>query len=323
MSRVLSALLVAAGLLLPSVAVAQEFETTGARALGMGGAFVAVADDVTAAWWNPAGLATGPFFSLALEHHRFESERETGFGQAGPAERHAFALGMGSLPLALSYHRTSSAWAALGPADAPIVQGLATRQFGATVVQSLSDTLVVAATLKYVRGEAVTGAGEPGESPLDVAADLDGDVGQAFDVDLGLMFTAGRLKAGLTVRNALSPEFDTAGGGTAELPWRARAGLSYLVATSLLVAVDADLRAVETAVEEQRRLAVGAEWRPAGAARLALRAGTRIETVGDARPLGTVGASYAVRNGMWVDVWAAGGDHTAERGWGLAGRILF
>src|SRR5438067_1224172 len=29
----------------------------GARAAGMGDAFVAVADDVTAAYWNPAGLA--------------------------------------------------------------------------------------------------------------------------------------------------------------------------------------------------------------------------------------------------------------------------
>lgn len=39
---------------------AGEFLTygVGARALGMGGAFSAVADDVTAAYWNPAGLAT-------------------------------------------------------------------------------------------------------------------------------------------------------------------------------------------------------------------------------------------------------------------------
>jgi hypothetical protein len=29
----------------------------GARAMGMGGAFIAIADDATAASWNPSGLA--------------------------------------------------------------------------------------------------------------------------------------------------------------------------------------------------------------------------------------------------------------------------
>ena len=37
-------------------ALAQPYESLGVRALGMGGAFVAVADDATAAYWNPAGL---------------------------------------------------------------------------------------------------------------------------------------------------------------------------------------------------------------------------------------------------------------------------
>src|SRR5947208_4802933 len=42
----------------PSAAFAQRFDDIGVRAQGMGGAFVAVADDSTATWWNPAGLAT-------------------------------------------------------------------------------------------------------------------------------------------------------------------------------------------------------------------------------------------------------------------------
>ncbi|MCP4713945.1 MAG: hypothetical protein GY868_02420, partial [Deltaproteobacteria bacterium] len=41
---------------------------SGARALGMGGAFIAIADDATAASWNPAGLSRlrKPEFSFAL-----------------------------------------------------------------------------------------------------------------------------------------------------------------------------------------------------------------------------------------------------------------
>jgi long-chain fatty acid transport protein len=46
-------------LALPAVAVAGGFESpgVGAKALGMGGAFVGLADDWTASFWNPGGLA--------------------------------------------------------------------------------------------------------------------------------------------------------------------------------------------------------------------------------------------------------------------------
>ena len=50
-----------------SPASVQVFESIGVRALGMGGAFVVVADDATANYWNPAGLATGPFLSALVD----------------------------------------------------------------------------------------------------------------------------------------------------------------------------------------------------------------------------------------------------------------
>ncbi len=40
----------------------------GGRALGMGGAYVAVVDDVTAGFWNPAGLSSLSFRQLAFMH---------------------------------------------------------------------------------------------------------------------------------------------------------------------------------------------------------------------------------------------------------------
>jgi hypothetical protein len=54
------------------VAAAQTIETVGERALGMGGAFVAVADDSSGTWWNPAALATGPFVDLSAGWARTE-----------------------------------------------------------------------------------------------------------------------------------------------------------------------------------------------------------------------------------------------------------
>lgn len=298
-------------LLFQGAAAAQTFETAGARALGMGGAFVGVADDVTAVWWNPAGLATGGFFSLAVERHAFEQRRPELFGGPPPAERSTFFLGAGSLPLGLSYVRTRETYLTQGPLDEAVLRDLVTHQAGVTVLQSLTDAIVVAGTAKYIRG--VAASGPPGVEP-------DGEGSHAFDADLAVMVHTGALKAGLTLRNVTSPEFEAPDGSRLELPWLARAGVSYLAMPALTVALDVDLRAVQAGVDRRRSLAVGGEYR---FDRLALRSGARFDTIGEGNPLGTVGGSYAVRNGVWVDVWVAAGSARADRGWGLAGRIAY
>src|SRR5438045_4670400 len=50
----------------PAVGWAQAIETAGSRPRGMGGAFVALANDGSATWWNPAGMAAGPFLDLSI-----------------------------------------------------------------------------------------------------------------------------------------------------------------------------------------------------------------------------------------------------------------
>ena len=50
-------------------AAAQIYEAVGTRAQGMGGAFVAVADDASAVYWNPGGLASGAFFGLTIDYN--------------------------------------------------------------------------------------------------------------------------------------------------------------------------------------------------------------------------------------------------------------
>ena len=55
--RSLRAAVMFIGLMIPAQAVALEFVTVGPRAMGMGGAGVAVTTDALATYWNPAGLA--------------------------------------------------------------------------------------------------------------------------------------------------------------------------------------------------------------------------------------------------------------------------
>lgn len=54
----------------------------GARAMGMGGAFVSIADDFTTLYWNPAGLAQIRKFELFTSFTHNEMDVETQFSQA-------------------------------------------------------------------------------------------------------------------------------------------------------------------------------------------------------------------------------------------------
>ncbi len=72
----------------------------GARAMGMGGAFVAVADDASAVMWNPAGMVLLPYHELLPMHaEQFGSLVNYDFGglvwplDGGPGKRHALGLG--------------------------------------------------------------------------------------------------------------------------------------------------------------------------------------------------------------------------------------
>ena len=89
-------------------ASAQIYESVGIRAQGMAGAFVAVADDATATWWNPAGLAGGAYFNSIIEYGTAQDPRvptDAG-GLATPSWRtstRGFAVAYPAL--GLSYYR--------------------------------------------------------------------------------------------------------------------------------------------------------------------------------------------------------------------------
>ncbi|TLY26703.1 MAG: hypothetical protein E6K66_02050, partial [Nitrospirae bacterium] len=55
--RSVRAVAILVGLMIPAQAMALEFVAVGPRAMGMGGAGVAVTTDALATYWNPAGLA--------------------------------------------------------------------------------------------------------------------------------------------------------------------------------------------------------------------------------------------------------------------------
>ncbi len=276
---------------------AQPFEQAGVRAQGMAGAFVAVADDASAVWWNPAGLAGGAFFNFLFEHQQQSSPDDT-----------VNALSVGTPPLGASYQRLRYAVPPAGQTrtSRETVGGtetsgaLVTHEAGMTLLQSLTADFVVGATVKFVRG-------------------VIGDRGtNQADVDVGMHYRAGPLRAGLVVRNVAEPSFRISEDTTLTLERQARAGVAW-AADSLTVAADLDLTSAP-GLTGGRRLAIGAErrWQQ----RWALRGGMRLRTTEGANPWASLGASYAVKSGMWIDGFWGDGEDAGAR-WGLSGRVTY
>jgi hypothetical protein len=332
--RILPVLLGA--LLAPAGASAQIVEATGSRALGMGGAFVAVANDSSATWWNPGALADGPFVDMAL------SRAVTTARDAGRRDRVA-GFAIGTPPFGFSYYRLRlTEIRASAPTDdeggvreeeqgAVPVRSLAASQVGATILQTLVSGVHAGTTLKYVRGTLRAGTGDAGAAASDLLDRGDalggGDSEFKFDLDVGVLAAGGPVKAGLVVRNVRQPTFEAGPDEAAfRLPRQVRAGLAFDGARAgmlpVTVALDVDLRRYAVATGDRRVVAVGGEGWLFGR-RLGVRAGGRVNTVGLEDRAATTGVSVAVRSGVFLDWHLVRGGTAEDEGWGLAARVSY
>lgn len=313
---------------------AQIVESVGNRAQGMGGAFVAVAADSTATWWNPAGLATGPFSDASV------GRGFTDLDAAVPARRDRVSWFAATSPVVgFSYYRLRiTDIREFGPTGQGTVNREDTRaevsvrsfsasQLGLTVVQTLLPGVHAGATLKYVRGTLRAGADEGSRAAgelLDRGEELDGgDAESAFDLDVGLIGAAGPVRLGAVMRNVRHPRF---GGDAFELPRQTRVGAAIDAEKAggppLILAVDADVKTYATGSGDRRVIAAGAEqW--LFRKRIGIRAGARFNRAGARERATTAGASIAARNGLYVEGQIVRGGSEAERGWGVGTRVTF
>jgi hypothetical protein len=297
-------LVVCAVLACPSVAFAQRFDDIGVRAQGMAGAFVAVADDASATWWNPAGLATGlSVVDLSL----------------GVTEGGGRAVALAFPSLGLSYYRLNisqiqppasigspgSGRQDNGAAGSGLPSGEAgLSQFGATVGQSITQYLVVATTVKIVSAQSDTEA----------------------DLDVGAMAAFGDVRLGLSVRDLRNPTFGS-GTGMFELDRRARAGAAYLAAgfgalDRVVFAVDADLNSARVGGLEEQDVAGGVETWWLGR-RLSVRAGGGANTASGGGSFGAFGVSVVPYPRLNIDGALTRGASSTRDRWSLGLRVTF
>jgi F plasmid transfer operon, TraF, protein len=312
---------------LASTALAQSESPAGVRATGMGGAFVAVADDASAVFWNPAGLATGSYFSVALDWNQLQTPDDTSF----PHQRSAFMLALGMPAFGLSYFTNTvtriSEAVPTNPAGFVRAERLVARHIGATLVQSIGSHIAIGGTAKLVRGEASAGRVTLSNPDILDAADLfPREATTKFDTDIGVIVSGPVAKAGVAVRNLFEPDFAVPDGVPITLERRIRGGVSLLLLQAVTVSADVDFTKADTTLGEWRDAAVGAEARLAR--RAWVRGGVHWNTAGDdggpgAAPVASIGGSYAVYGSVLADGQVSMGSENGDKGWGIGLRFVF
>ena len=255
----------------------------GARAASMGGAFTGVADDATAFYWNPAGIAFGRFVSAGFYRGRDEMDRS---GLPLEARATGLSLGYTFMGVAFTQFRQTSAGERLDTFDLAV-----------SILQSLPlEDLVIAGNVHYLRGESFGDEGAAGVSS------------DSWDVDLGVMYEPNDVvRAGLMVRQIRGARFRTATlGAILELPTLARAGVSFRLPRSALVAFDVDLSRQSHQAHQAHQGVFDDTWREISVGfeksfmdeRLSVRGGLRAEAGSElgSRPAFSVGGGAQV----WV-----------------------
>ncbi len=300
-----------------SLATAQVFEAVGTRALGMAGAFVAVSDDASAAYWNPAGLAAGAFFSLVVDQAVLKSLPGGPGSRGESADLAGTFAGLSTNTFAASYYRLriNEIAPSTGTAASAMSSSIVTHNVAVTTARVVTRSVSVGSTVRYVR--ASYGAGQ--------RADVPARRGQnKVDVDVGIKVGGERVQAGLVARNLLKPSLKGLDGSSLQMARQVRAGLSVKATRGLRVAGDVDLNRLQTVSGDRRHVALGAEqWL---ADWLAVRGGTRVNLAahtGTGRAVGALGISLALTAGVYLDGHMTRGRGSRERGWSLAGRVGF
>ena len=191
-----------AALLLPGPARADIFEKVGtfggqwlkipvgARGSGMGGAFVAMADDATAVFWNAAGIAriNQDKSQLSLNHATWPAELS--FDQVG------YVFHMKKIPGAFAVHARALSMS-------PMEETTAFQPFG---TGQTFDAGMLAAGLTYARS--FTDKFSAGLTANLIHTGLADLTQQTFSVDIGTLYDVGAagMKIGMAIQNIGSQE---------------------------------------------------------------------------------------------------------------------
>lgn len=287
MKRSLIVILLTLLLLAPAVsALAQPLPVTDARALGMGGAFVAAGSGITAVQYNPALLGEGKLVELSVPEVMVQIEDQGGLIDAVDALAPAGSISQVAALSGKLVQLEGNAAAGVGLQAFGIGLGVTYSRLVSGEVMPVVDTIIPTNTYLYFAGLETTqliftGAKELG--PVTLGVNLRQISGTSYattinaynnpDIDLDTVTSGGEtdvsgtsfdvgavlplvptLDVGLVIRDANEPDLD---GVKLERSIRAGAALNL---PFILVSADYDISVPEDAQgNENKSWAVGAE----------------------------------------------------------------
>lgn len=220
----------------------------GARALGMGSAFTAVADDSTAAFWNPAGLALLARPEASFMHANLSLDRKYNFfnyvhplkndkKNSGVVALSHIRFGVDGIPeTRLANGRTDGLPLA---GDEPATDPAGTFTPGRNVyIYSYFDDTETATFGTYARKLADKWFG--GVNLKALRQSLFTNSADSWGLDLGFLYTPTKKSAvGLSIRDiAEQLKWDTASGHSDTVPVTTTVGFSYKTRPNMIVALD-------------------------------------------------------------------------------------
>lgn len=276
---------------LPSAAMASGAGTTAApflkaamspRAMAMGGAFGALAEDSGAVFVNPAGLSGVEGREVALDFSSWLQDARMGnFAYAGAASGGSFGLGLTFMTVDGIERRGDDAAGVVpalgnfGASDMAVTLGYARREVGGGELKGLDGGVAV----KFIRSE------------------IDDKSAFAAAVDAGLIYRAtGKLNLSLAVQNlGTKMKFESE---SDPLPLDLRAGALYRVSPVFNAVAEVN----EYLQDEKFYPSLGCEYWVRGA--LALRGGYKF-----GYDTGTLGSQAGLSLGLGVKVKGMGLDY--------------
>lgn len=145
------------------------FTNPGARSIGLGGAFVAIADDATAAFANPAGLIQILRPEISIELRGTASKTDTEFDLAHGVSGlgfFSFVYPSRSWAFALYSHQLASVSFDFSIND-PLVREFTVRSYATAAAFEISEHLSLGAGFSYFDGDRSPAAGASGFSDAD------------------------------------------------------------------------------------------------------------------------------------------------------------